>query len=461
MSAVPFAAHVAGFAAGIAPQCADASEAILTSLVDTVGCMAGGANAAPVAIARAYAEATARLDPAGPSRAASIAGSPAHFTLEAAVFANALAARYLDYNDIYLSMEAVHPSDNIPIALALAEAFQRSGAELIEAVGLGYEVHCRLADTVSTRRGGWDNVILGAIVGSVMAGSLLRLTEAQQAHAINIAATGNTALMATRAGALSMWKGAACAYAARAGLFAALVAAQGMTGPARALDGKYGLFAQVTGEADPSGFASDGAALRLTGVHLKAYPSQYFTQTAVDAALALRARVPADAIARVVVDTFEFGRVASADSPQKWCPESRETADHSMPYVVAAALLDGAVGEAQFADERIAAPDIRALMARIEVREDPAFTKAYPDRVTTRIAVETRDGEGAVETVHYPRGHTRNPMTRAEVSDKFRDLWPGWGKEVLEVLWGLGRLDGPTLSTVLRRTVGGAGDRLA
>ena len=303
------------------------------------------------------------------------------------------------------------------------------------------------------RKGGWDNVILGAIASSVMAGSLLRLSIAQQAQAIAIAATGNVALMETRAGTLSMWKAAAAPYAARAGVFAAMHASYGMTAPTGALDGKFGLFAQVTGQSDASVFNRDNGPWRSLNVHLKAFPAQYFTQTAIEAALCLRERIGDASIEKVRVGTFEFGRVAAADSPEKWCPRTRETADHSMPYCVAVALLDGHVGEAQFEAARITASDVQTLLQRIEVTEDESLNPLYPEKVPSRITVDLSDGRSLAEAVDYPLGHSRNPMSREQVSDKFDGLArsPSQPGGLLEALMRVDRLNEKELGVALAK----------
>lgn len=387
---------------------------------------------------------------------ASVIGSASPLPVEAASFVNGIAVRYLDFNDIYLSKEAMHPSDNLAVALALAEALGRDGRALLIAAMRGYEVHCRLADTLSTRKGGWDNVVLGAMAASVIAGSLLELDVERQAHAINLAAIGNVALMQTRVGTLSMWKAAAAANAARAGLFAALLASEGITGPNHALDGTHGLFARVTGVPEHAVFDGARGDLHLMHTHLKAYPSQYFTQTAIDAALLIRPQVCLESVRHIRVSTFEFGRVAAADSPDKWHPATRETADHSMPFCIAVALLDGAVGEAQFESRRIVAADAHALMSMIEVVEDRDFTRAYPSRIPTRIVVERADGDPVEATVEYPRGHSRNPMTRAQVEAKYLELAGDAPAQraALQTLWRLDMLSkkdtGALLRSVLR-----------
>lgn len=434
-----FAANIARFAAAVDGRALppEVVAAISVRIVDTMGCMLGARKAGAVHDARRMAFRYTGSPPAGVP-AASVLGCADPLPVEATAFVNGVAARYLDFNDIYLSKEAIHPSDNLSVAFALTEALRRDGAALLLAAVRGYEVHCRLADTLSTRKGGWDNVVLGAIASSVIAGSLLGLDVARQAQAINLAAIANVALMQTRVGTLSMWKAAAAANAARAGLFAALLASEGITGPDHALDGTHGLFARVTGVPAYDAFTDATGPFRLLETHLKAYPSQYFTQTAIDAALALRDRLDLAAVERVEVATFEFGRVAAADGPDKWHPATRETADHSMPYCVAIALLDGVVGEAQFDDACVVRADVHALMQKITVVEDPGFTAAYPSRVPTRIVVTHADGRSVDATMEYPCGHSRNPMTRAQVDAKFADLaGTALTAETLPALWRL------------------------
>ncbi|MFT4437139.1 MmgE/PrpD family protein [Caballeronia sp. 15715] len=448
-----FAHTIARFAEACVPpsRAPEVRRAIIERLIDTVGCARGAVIEEAVRQARAMA---VRYSVAAPNAVgASAIGTSQRVTVEAAAFVNGIAARYLDFNDIYLSKEAVHPSDNIPAALALAEALGSSGEELCTALAIGYETHCRLADSVSTRKGRWDNVVLGAIAASVMAGSLLKLDTARQAHAINMAAIGNVALMETRVGSLSVWKAAAAAYAARAGLFAALAASEGITAPTLSLDGTHGLFAQVTGVPDTGHFDTPLQTLHLLDTHLKAYPSQYFTQTAISAALELRLKLEIGEIRRITVSTFEFGRVAAADGPDKWQPKTRETADHSMPYCIAIALLDGELTAAQFEPECLQRADVRDLLKRITVDEAPELTAMYPARVPTRIVVEMEDGSELQALTEYPLGHSRNPMTPEQLAAKFGALC-GLGKEtdaLFADLHCIAELDGPSTTALLRR----------
>jgi len=420
-----YAIQIASFAVKLTAEVAfekdvQLRQVITLRLIDTIACMRGAFAAETVVRAQRMASRYHAVSASTPG--ASLAAQPVRIAIDAAAFANGIAARYLDFNDIYLSKEAVHPSDNIPACIAMAEALGASGEELLIALIVGYEVHCRLADTLSTRQGKWDNVILGAIAASVMAGTLLKLDVQQLAQAICMAATGNIALMQTRTGTLSEWKSAAAAYAARAGVFSALAAFQGISAPALAFEGAYGLFSKVTGQPDKNVFMTPVKCFRLTDTHLKAYPSQYFTQTAISAALSIRNQINTAEAEKIMIHTFEFGLLAAADTKEKWRPTTRETADHSMPYCVAVALLDGELTTAKFEDACLRRDDVRALMEKIEVAEDIALTAQYPAKVPTRIQVVLRGGQSTQTLMDYPLGHSQNPMSAAQVAVKFTDL---------------------------------------
>src|SRR5947209_10703701 len=169
-----------------------------------------------------------------------------HSSPEWATFVNGLLIRYLDYNDTYLSLEPAHPSDNLAAVLAVGEAAGSGGRDLITAAVLAYEIQCRLCDAASLRKHGIDHVTYGAISPCLAACKLLGLDAPRMTHALGIAGVCNVALRQTRSGELSMWKGCAFANAARNGVFAALLAAEGMTGPAPIFEGELGLMKLVT-----------------------------------------------------------------------------------------------------------------------------------------------------------------------------------------------------------------------
>src|SRR6266446_4429854 len=208
--------------------------------IDSFATAVGAMDAEAYAIARRCAQRERSQPDAG------ILGGGRSST-EWATFVNGLLIRYLDYNDTYLSLEPAHPSDNLAPVLSVGEAVGAGGRDLITAAVLAYEIQCRLCDAASLRKHGYDHVTYGAISSAAAACKLLRLDAAKTTHAIGMAGVANTALRQTRTGELSMWKGCAFANAARNGVFAALLAADGMTGPAPIFEGKVGIMKLLTG----------------------------------------------------------------------------------------------------------------------------------------------------------------------------------------------------------------------
>src|SRR5438132_1229496 len=210
---------------------------------------------------------------------------------EWATFVNGLLIRYLDYNDTYLSLEPAHPSDNLAAVLGVGDMANSTGPEMIVAAVLAYEIQCRLCDAASLRKHGFDHVTYGAISSAVAACKLLKLDAVKTTHAIGLSGVCNTALRQTRAGELSMWKGCAFANAARNGVFAALLAGEGLTGPAPIFEGDLGFMKLLTGPFTVAEFGGDGRAFMISGTYIKFWPAEYHSQSAIDAALHLRPQI--------------------------------------------------------------------------------------------------------------------------------------------------------------------------
>jgi 2-methylcitrate dehydratase len=339
-----------------------------------------------------------------------------------AAFANGAMVRYLDFNDTYLSLEPAHPSDNIPACFAAAEIAGSSGEELIAAIALAYEIQCRLCDAASIRARKWDHVTYGCFSTALAAGKLLGLDADGLEQAVNLAGVNSAAMRQTRVGQLSHWKGCAFANAARNGVFAAMLAAQGLTGPNEIFEGEMGFFQQVSGpfELSPESWGPPSMILKTS---IKFWPAEYHSQSAIDAALQLREEVGGVPDVRSLhIASFNAAVEIIGSEPEKWNPTTRETADHSMPYCVAVALLDGEVGLDQFSEERIARGDAHQLMQRITISADPILNEGYPKGIPNRLELTLADGRTLSREVTYPRGHDQNPMTDAEVTAKFRAL---------------------------------------
>ncbi|WP_179130855.1 MmgE/PrpD family protein [Candidatus Entotheonella palauensis] len=416
---------------------ADAVHQVKRTLIDSAGCLIGGLQAEPARIARHLAQTVTCTTP---SR---LLGTAQSSSPDMAGFANGVALRYLDYNDSYFSPGGGHPSDMIPAVLALADPLQCDGRTVITAIVVAYEVFCRLSDHVVIGPLGWDQGMLGVIGAVCGAGKVLGLERDDLAQAIALASVSNLPLGAIRVGELSMWKGCAAAYATRAAIFSVQLAKQGMTGPDAPLDGRRGLWQQAVDEPveiPPFDPAADG--FRILSTIFKSYPSQIHTQGPIGLALELRQQVQPHEIAAIHLRTYETAASSAATEPEKWAPKTRETADHSIPYLVAYALQHGMVTPHSFTDAYLQDPDVRSLIATMTIEEEPGFTQRFSDEYNCQMDVTTTSGQRVSAAVAHPRGHFRNPMSDADVEAKFRRLAadimsPEHMDRALALLWSL------------------------
>ncbi|MBI4632177.1 MAG: MmgE/PrpD family protein [Chloroflexi bacterium] len=356
---------------------------------------------------------------------AAVFGAKFKTTPEIAGFVNGVHVRYLDYNDTYLSLEPLHPSDVIPPLLALAESVDASGKQLIGAIAVAYEIGMNLCDAASLRKHGWDHVNYIGLAAAVGASRLLKLNAAQTGHALSIALVPHAAMRQTRSGELSMWKGAAAANSARNGLFGALLAAQGFTGPFEMFTGKMGVFVQlfegeVFREEALQTMQRGEAPRRICDSYIKAYPVEYHAQSAVDVAKALYEEIGDwRRIEKIEIETFKASYEIIAGDPEKQKPTTRETADHSLQYITCVGLMDGAVRRESFALKKIRSQAVRELLAKTTVKENDRLTALYPESIPVVVTVHLRDGNTVSREARYPRGHVGNKMPDDELVKKF------------------------------------------
>ncbi len=386
------------------------------TLIDTLGCALGGFHAEPSVIARNLAHS---ISCTPPSR---ILGTAYSSSPDMAGFANGTMIRYLDYNDSYFSPGGGHPSDMIAAVLALADPMGCDGRTIITAIVVAYEVFCRLSDQVIIGNLGWDQGMLG-IIGSVCAaGKVLGLDCDQMGHAISLASVSNLPLGAVRVGELSMWKGCATASATRAAIFSAQLAQQGMTGPSAPIDGHRGLWQQAVGQDVEIKPFDDQTDFRILSTIFKYSPSQIHTQGPIGLGLELRPQVDPAEIAKIRIHAYKSATSSATTEPEKWNPKTRETADHSIPYLVAYALQYGPVTPNSFTSAYLHDPAIRNLIANMTIEEDPAFTERFADEYNCRIDLTTTSGQHYTAAVSHPKGHWQNPFSDAEVDEKFLGL---------------------------------------
>jgi len=411
-------------------------------LVDTLGCALGAWDSEPAKIARK----AAKLATGNPG--ATVLTTHHQGTPEAAAFANGVMFRYLDFNDTYLSKEPAHPSDNIAAVLAVAEAERKGGKDILTAMILAYEIQCRLCDAASIRSRGWDHVTYGSFSAGLAAGYLYGLNKQELVHLQGLAATPNNAMRQTRVGELSNWKGCAFANASRNAVFAAGLAKLGMTGPSEIFEGEMGFWKQVSGEFElPAKLGGeDGEGFMINRTYVKHFPAEYHSQSAIEAALELRAEIGPEnidqKIVSITIESFDAAVEIIAGFKEHWRPQSRETADHSMPYCVAAALMDGDITLDTFSDTRIHDSRLVDFIQKVKVNRNAEMTAGYPDGIPNRLLIQTADGKTYQKEIRYPLGHAHNPMQDKDIEAKFkilaRRVFPeNHIQRLLEALWNI------------------------
>jgi 2-methylcitrate dehydratase len=396
---------------------ADAVHQCKRRIVDTLGCALGGHRSEPARIARAAASRITSTQPA------SVLASGIETSPEMAAFANGVMIRYLDLNDATGSGGG-HPSDALGALLAAAQIGHCDGRRLIVANTIVYEIFLGFFAAVRIRNSGWDHVVYTVLAATAGVAKLLGLDRAATANALALALAPNMAMEVVRRGQLSMWKGCAGPNAARNAVFAALLAADGMTGPEAVFSGEHGVF-EAVGEFDWPALPGPQGDYRICTTQMKLYPCEYHGQSPVAAAIRMRPQVDIAAVESIVVKTYWFAWSETGSEPAKWAPTTRETADHSIPYLVCVALMDGKVDADSFTQARMMDPVLRALMQKVEVVHDRSLDAMQPAANPCRIEVKLAGGRIVEGSVDYPKGHVRNPPTDDEIADKLRQLNAG------------------------------------
>ena len=393
-------------------------------LLDTIGCGLAGAHEA---VARAVAD-VATGD--GGKHECALIGRAEKSHLLNAVLANGVAIRVLDLND-YLIDESHgqpeaggHPSDNIPVALAVGAARECSGADVLASIVAGYEIYARL-QRLMNRGGAWDGVTVSGLVAPAMAGRLMGLDEERLAHALALGGTRSATPSIVRSGDISSAKSIANALVAQSGVQAALFAERGLTGPLALLDDARGLralFANADLALLTEPIPAESAIFRA---HVKAYPCINTGQSAVAAALELHAMLKGDTktLTRIEVAMADYPVVKRQQEDEgRIHPRSREAADHSFPFLVAVTLLDGAFGLAQFEGERWREPRVTSLMAKIVMNRDAAWNARAPGAYPCTIRALREDGREFVAESPYPPGFSQCGLDAEHVIEKFHAI---------------------------------------
>jgi 2-methylcitrate dehydratase len=382
-----------------------------------------------------------------------------------ASLANALMIRCMDYNDIYWKQDPSHPSDIFPAAMAGCERAESGGKELIVGFVLGHEFEMRFCEAAfpGIRERGWHHATLTAFVSPFVAGRALGLSWDQIQHAVGISASRHCTLGAVTAGKLTMMKNTVDPMATQSGMFAALLAEKGYTGPEHVIDGKEGL-AHCFGPEWKLNILTDGLgdSWRITQCGMKFFPTEALTHAPISAVLDL---VKKNDLHPDQIQIRSLARAADILSdPSKYDPRTKETADHSLPYVIAAALVDRQVTPAQFEMAKIMDPTIRAQLKKVEVVADPEIEKVFPALQRVVVNITTTDGRSVSEQLDYPKGDPRNPLSDQEIEEKFAALaegvlTPGAQKKLKDAIWSLEKVSSVSKLMALMKADVQAGKR--
>ena len=409
-------------------------------VIDSIATCLGAYRSRPATVARAKAMAIN-----DPPPSATVWGTKHHTSADLAAFANGAMVRYLDYNDTYLSLEPAHPSDNIAATVAVTQTAGKTGRDMILATVMAYEIQCRLCDAASLRAGGWDHVTYGALSCALASGWLWDLTEDQLEHALGLAGVCNITTRQTRTGQISDWKACAFSNAARNGVFAADLAQRGLTGPNEIFEGPKGLMNQLNIPGVKNLVLGSEGDFMIDKTYIKFWPAEYHSQSAIDACLQLRPQIEGKQIADIHIGSFEAAVSIIGSEPEKLRPTSRETADHSMFYCCAAALVDGDITLATFDDARLSDPKLLDLIDKTKIVEDAELNKGYPKGIPNDVTITLADGRQVNKRVDFPRGHAGNPMSDDEVVAKFKRMADGvvsgdTADKILDQAWKLDTL---------------------
>jgi 2-methylcitrate dehydratase len=387
-------------------------------VLDALGCAMGALAGEPMRLIRQQID-----DFGGGNHCTLIGGGQA--APDRAAFYNGALVRYLDFNDSYLAPgETCHPSDNVGAMLAAAEYASCHGRDFLTALAVAYQVQCRLSDVAPVRAKGFDHTTQGSYAVAAGASRALGLNQAQTANAIAISGTAFNALRVTRTGALSHWKGLAYPNTAFGCIHATFLAMRGLTGPPEVFEGNKGFMDAIAGCFEIDWSQED--LERVTRTILKKYNAEIHSQSALEGILELKQEegFRADEVERIELDIFDvaYHIIGGGEEGDKTLVRTKEEADHSLPYMLAVAILDGQVTPAQYRPERIQSQDVQTLLRKVSVRPQPAYSQRFPDEMPCRISVTLQDGRTlAKEKRDYEGFHTR-PMRWETVVQKFERL---------------------------------------
>jgi len=413
-------AELAGFAESVTfdDLSANAVEELEKRVLDSVGIAVGAMDAETSAAVRA----TVTEDgTGGPCR---LWGTDHRVGPSDAAMYNTTLTRYLDFMDSFLAPgETPHPSDNVGAVVACAEREGASGSDLLAALGVAYEVQGELAWNAPVRDRGWDHVTHTVVSAACGAGSVTDLSGERMENAVGIAGVAHNALRVTRTGGINEWKGVASANAARNAVYATRLAANGVEGPRDLFEGQKGWMQVISGDFDVD---LSRECERVFDVMTKRYVAETYAQSAVEAVIDIADEYDVDPerVTGIHLDTFAGAKlIIGGGEGSRYEVETKAQADHSLPYMLAAALCDRELGVEAYESARIRRDDVQRLLREVEVESDDELTERFEaGEMPAVVDVALDDGTVYRAEKSNFRGHPTDPMTWDDVEAKFHDL---------------------------------------
>ncbi len=431
---------------------AAARRELKVRVLDSLGCAIGAVGAEPIGMIREQLE-----DFGGTGHSTLIGGG--RTAPDRAAFYNGALVRYLDYNDSYLARgETCHPSDNLAAVLSAAEYAKRSGKELLVALAVAYQVQCRLSEVAPVRHKGFDHTTQGAYAAAAGAAKALGLDAERTAYAIAISGTALNALRVTRTGKLSHWKGLAYPHTAFGATHAAFLAMRGITGPLEVFEGNKGFMDAISGKFEIDWSKED--LERVTHTILKKYNAEIHSQSAIEGLLELKAEfgLAAEEVEKIELETFDvaYNIIGGGEEGGKKALRTKEEADHSLPYILAVALLDGTVMPEQYAADRILRQDVQSLLQKVEIRPRQDYSQRFPQEMPCRLMVYLRGGRRLEKEKGDYEGFSTRPMPWEKAEEKFKRLIPpyvdaGLLREIVQAVADLEQIQVTDLTRLLEK----------
>ena len=396
----------------------DVREELKKRVLDSIGIGIGAIGAEPV---DAVASTVTEFGRGGPCR---LWGRREEVPPAQAAMYNTALTRYLDFMDSFLAPgETPHPSDNIASVVACGEVADASGAELLEGIGVAYEIQGELAWNAPVRDRGFDHVTHTVVSAAAGSGKVLELDHEQLRNAIGIAGTAHNALRVTRTGGINEWKGIASANAARNAVYSTLLARNGMEGPVDLFEGQKGWKEVVSGEFEVD---LDPQCEHVFDTMTKRYVAETYAQSAVEGIIELAEREEIDHgdVEEIRLDTFAGAKlIIGGGEGSRYEVETKAQADHSLPYMLAASLIDRDMTNAAYESDRIRREDVQTLLRNVTVEEDPELTERFENgEMPARVEVELADGTVyRIEKAAFG-GHPSDPMSWDWIEGKFASM---------------------------------------